>query len=126
VHLYIAIFLGGCLGAVARYSVSLWIEDLHRFPYETLSVNLLGCFILTYFVSHPFLSSKLSRPIKVGLGTGLIGSFTTFSTFATETIDLWMNQEQLLSLLYVLTSIVGGFLFSWLGFKTGSKGEHAS
>jgi len=122
--IYIAIFLGGAIGAIGRYTISLWIENVHRFPFETLAVNLIGCFILTYFVSHPYLSSKLSRPIQVGVGTGIIGSFTTFSTFATETIELWMNQDQALSVLYVLVSILGGLLLSWFGFKTGQRGGH--
>ncbi|QHE53468.1 fluoride efflux transporter CrcB [Pontibacillus sp. HMF3514] len=125
-HFYIAIFLGGCLGSIGRYSISLWVENLHPFPFETLAVNLIGCFFLTYFVSHPVLSSKLYRPIQVGLGTGLIGSFTTFSTFSTETIDLWMNQEQLLSFLYVLVSILGGLLLSWTGYRAGQKGGHST
>ncbi len=125
-HIYIAIFFGGCLGAIGRYSISLWIENLHPFPFETLVVNLMGCFFLTYFISQPTLTSKLSRPIQVGLGTGLIGSFTTFSTFSTETIHLWMNQAQLLSFLYVLVSVLGGLLLSWTGYRVGQKRGHST
>ncbi|KGX84388.1 fluoride efflux transporter CrcB [Pontibacillus marinus] len=125
-HIYIAIFLGGCLGAIGRYSISLWIENLHPFPFETLVVNLMGCFLLTYLMTQPVFTSKLSRPVQVGLGTGVIGSFTTFSTFSTETINLWMDHEPLLAFFYVLFSIVGGLLLSWTGYKVGQKGGHST
>lgn len=120
---YIAIFIGGCLGSLARYSLSTIIEPVYTFPYETLLVNLLGCFILTFFVSHPQVSMRVPKEILVGFGTGVIGSFTTFSTFTVETLQLWQSGIYMLAILYVALSVVGGLSLSWLGFKLGRWGE---
>ncbi|WP_237458573.1 fluoride efflux transporter CrcB [Pontibacillus yanchengensis] len=118
---YVSVFIGGCIGAVARYTVSIGIDPIFTFPFETLLVNWLGCFLLTYFISHPFLSKRVSEKIMVGVGTGVLGGFTTFSTFSVETIQLWMSQSVLMAMLYVALSIIGGIGLAWLGFKTGRR-----
>lgn len=123
-QIYTAIFLGGFIGAIGRYGVSRLVENTNTFPFETLLVNLVGCFVLTYFTSHPIWSNKLSRPIQVGIGTGLIGSFTTFSTFSSETLELWMSHQHLQAVLYVVLSLVGGLILSWLGFRVGRIGRN--
>lgn len=115
-QVYLAIFIGGCIGSLARYGISIWIQPMHTFPFETLLVNLVGCFLLTFLLSNPVLAKKFSNSIRVGIGTGLIGSFTTFSTYAVETISLWNSEAFLLAITYVGISIIGGLLLSWLGF----------
>lgn len=123
--MYLAIFIGGAVGSSLRFIVSLWIEEASVFPYETLLVNLIGCFILTYLSTHPTLMSKFSSSVKVGISTGLIGSFTTFSTFSTETLQLWLHTSHILAMMYVLISLAGGLTLSWLGFFTAhSRKEH--
>ncbi|MFC0523820.1 fluoride efflux transporter CrcB [Pontibacillus salicampi] len=119
---YVSVFVGGCLGAIARYGLSLSISTTYRFPYETLTANWLGCFLLTYLMAHPYLSSRLSTSTRIGLGTGLLGAFTTFSTFTIETIDLWINGLGGQALLYIFLSIFGGISLAWAGFRMARIG----
>ncbi|QSS99474.1 fluoride efflux transporter CrcB [Pontibacillus sp. ALD_SL1] len=118
---YLAIFIGGALGASGRFMISLWIEEASVFPYETLLVNLIGCFILTYLSAHPTFMKGIPSAIKVGISTGIIGAFTTFSTFSTETVQLWIDTSQTLAVLYVVASLAGGLVLSWLGFFTANN-----
>ncbi|WP_345243841.1 fluoride efflux transporter CrcB [Pontibacillus salipaludis] len=120
-YVYLAIFVGGALGASGRFMISLWLEENSVFPYETLLVNLIGCFILTYLSTHPTLMKGIPSAIKVGISTGVIGAFTTFSTFSTETVQLWIDTSQTLALLYVVASLAGGLVLSWLGFFTANN-----
>ena len=63
---------------------------------------------------------KLFHPhILAGIGTGLVGSFTTFSTFSVETVTLIQHETWTLAILYVFLSLFGGLLMSWLGYKVG-------
>ena len=118
---YISVFIGGCIGAVARYAVSLGIEPLSMFPVETLFVNWIGCFLLTFFITHPFLSKRVAEPVIVGIGTGVLGGFTTFSTFSVETIQLWMDQSIAVAMFYVFLSVFGSIGLAWLGLKAGLR-----
>lgn len=115
IRFFIFIGIGGMFGAVARYSVSMIFAETNGFPYATLSVNLMGCFLLSFLLNHNKFKQKLSVELRAALGTGVIGSFTTFSTFALETIELW-NNSMLLALAYILLSIFGGLGFCYFGF----------
>lgn len=86
--------IGGFLGANARYVLALWINRLleprlGEFPFGTLAVNVLGAFGLALF--GVWLGSRvgLSPNIRLLIGTGFFGAFTTFSTFANESVSLF-------------------------------------
>ncbi|MFP7300584.1 fluoride efflux transporter CrcB [Neobacillus niacini] len=119
--------MGGFLGAITRYSIGEWIQNDNGFPLGTLSINLFGCFCLSWFLT--FLSTwKIIRPeLSLFIGTGFIGSFTTFSTLSIETILLFSNGHIIMAVFYVLTSIIFGLLFSYIGFRLArirrKKGE---
>jgi CrcB protein len=118
---YLLIGIAGIMGALLRYIVGIYFHHwwLYDFPLATLMTNLSGSFILgwlTTFLPH---IKSLHPNIKTALGTGLIGSYTTFSTFSVETVKLMEATKWGTAFLYVLLSLVGGFLFSWLGYKTG-------
>ncbi|MFD3506539.1 fluoride efflux transporter CrcB [Nocardia sp. NPDC058666] len=80
-----AVSLGGGLGATARYAVGhFWPVPAGRFPWSTLTVNVLGCFaigVLMVMITEVFEAPKLVRPF---LGIGVLGGFTTFSTYSLE------------------------------------------
>ena len=108
----IAVAVGGALGAYLRFVTTLWIPH-SSFPYHTFFQNIVGSFVLgaltTYF------SLRTSREwIKVGLGTGVCGGFTTFSTLAFDAVFLKSTEE---FLLYISISLVFGLLAVFLGAR---------
>ncbi|MGP4105460.1 fluoride efflux transporter CrcB [Virgibacillus sp. L01] len=118
--IYIAVGIGGMVGASARYGISILFWTNSGFPYATLIANLLGCFLLSFILHHDSIKRNLSPEVFVALGTGMIGAFTTFSTFAVETVEL-SDVSILLAASYIVLSILGGLLFCYLGFKLALK-----
>lgn len=110
--------LGGAIGSVLRYgSTRLFSNELFSpFPYATLFVNLVGCFAIGVLYinlhTHPHYET-----IKAALMIGLLGGFTTFSSFALEQILLLKNGFTYTQLSYLLVSNMGGLLSAWLGTK---------
>ncbi|RME38193.1 MAG: fluoride efflux transporter CrcB [Deltaproteobacteria bacterium] len=86
--LYISVF--GGLGCLSRYLVSGWVYALagRALPWGTLAVNVLGSFLLGFLMESGLRTSFLPADIRVGLTTGFMGGFTTFSTFSYETVRL--------------------------------------
>ncbi|WP_077327912.1 fluoride efflux transporter FluC [Virgibacillus siamensis] len=119
-QIYLAVGIGGMAGALARYGISVLFASVSGFPIATLIANLIGCFLLSYLLNQPRIKKILSEKVYTALSTGLIGSFTTFSTFAVETIALW-HVSASLTFTYVLISIAGGLLFAYAGFQTAGK-----
>ena len=116
----LAVGIGGAIGACLRFFLSQIITYEAGFPLATFSANLIGCFMLSYL-----LSGKLLKPypkIKLALTTGLLGSFTTFSTFSSETISLISDQLYGMAFVYVLLSAIGGLLLSFVGYRLGNGG----
>lgn len=124
IRLFIWIGIGGMIGATARYSISLLFAGLSGFPYATLITNFIGCFLLSFLLSSIKVKEKFSPEIRTALGTGVIGSFTTFSTFALETVKLW-SISILLALTYMMLSVCGGLLFCYAGFKLANNGQRS-
>lgn len=115
---FLLVFTGGGLGSLLRYGLSILLQSSGRsLPLATLSVNLVGCFLLGCLVASPMLSDRLSEPVRVGLGTGFLGGFTTFSTFGVESIKLFQNGEILVLTCYTAASVIGGFLAAYLGIR---------
>lgn len=108
---------GGFLGAVARYSLSGLVHRFTgaSFPYGTLTVNVLGCFLLgglMYCVQERAVLSPAVRPF---LAIGVAGAFTTFSTFGYETLELIEDRELAAALANVGTNVCLGLGAVWLG-----------
>jgi len=116
----LAVGIGGMLGAMGRYTVSLLFTSSTDFPFATLTVNLIGCFFLSYLLNNKQVKSRLKPEAFIALSTGLIGSFTTFSTFAVETIEL-MTRNFFLAAFYVVLSVIGGLGLCYLGFKVAYR-----
>ena len=112
------IFIGGGMGSLLRYFIGLLLaEPAARFPWGTLLVNLLGCFILGGLMASQWGKFALSDSVRIGLGTGLLGGFTTFSTFGRDGVLLLQSGEFERAVLYLLTSVVGGLFCAYLGIK---------
>ncbi|MCM3280521.1 fluoride efflux transporter CrcB [Exiguobacterium sp. MER 193] len=125
--IYIYVGLAGAVGALARYGLGMMIDSIgpSAFPVSTLLINLIGSFLLGW-LTHMFLRmGKLSPQFVTIVGTGMIGSFTTFSTFSVETIRLLDESRIGVALLYVFLSITLGLGSSCLGYRVGvrRKGE---
>jgi len=123
--LYFYIGLGGVIGSLFRYFLAALTGNLFplHFPFGTLIINISGAFILGWFTARYVLRQKLHPYFLTAFTSGVVGSYTTFSTFCTDTVKLIDNGELGLSLFYVLTSLVGGLVFVRMGLKLGGKSE---
>lgn len=118
----LAVALGGALGSVARYTTAVVIERYSKtdFPYETLTANLVGCLLIGLLWGY-FEKTPLSNEFRLFLFTGLLGGFTTFSTFARENIQFIRNGEYWHAGAYLLISNVCGLLLVAAGFYISSQ-----
>lgn len=113
-----SIGLGGFIGAILRYLVSGWVQDRSGsiiFPFGTASVNLIGCFIIGLLTFLVETRSYLSVETRAFLLIGLLGSFTTFSTFGSETLVLIRSGRIDMAALYAGGQVVVGVIMVWVG-----------
>jgi len=113
------IFLGSGLGGVLRFALSGWVQRLSEgtFPIGTLLVNVVGC-LLIGALSGLFSGRLLVREeVRTMLFIGLLGGFTTFSTFGIETFSMLNEGQRLFALLNGLLSVVGSVLAVWIGYR---------
>ena len=105
---WIAIAIGGALGAMARYGVNPLVFDAsaQRFPYATLSVNVLGSFAMGFLFVIIAEKAMLPPVMRSMLMVGFLGAFTTFSTFSLDALGLWQNGHLLMALVYALGTVV--------------------
>ncbi|MGP4060303.1 fluoride efflux transporter CrcB [Halobacillus sp. H74] len=108
--------LGGFCGAILRYAVSRWIENRtsSTLPTATLFINIAGSFLLGVL-----LGLDLTKTWFLLCGTGILGAFTTFSTFKLEAIQLHINKHRKSFTYYVLASYFFGICLAYTGFKFG-------
>jgi CrcB protein len=114
----IVVGAGGFIGAVARYLLSGLIHrNLNSsFPWGTFTVNIIGCFLigcLLYMVENRMV---ISDQMRLFLGIGILGAFTTFATFSQEIIDLMRSGQNWLALANVLFSVGLGVIALWGGY----------
>ena len=107
---------GGATGAILRYiltnlSKTLFISSV----YGTLTVNIIGCFLIGYLITSDFSKNINENFVKFFLIIGLLGSFTTFSAFSLEVVDLIISKKILIALIYISISIFICILFAYLG-----------
>lgn len=112
----ISIAIGGAIGAILRFLFSRYIANNNAttFPLGTYIVNMIGSFLIGFL--YTIFDKITVRPeIRSFLLIGLIGAFTTFSTFILESFNLFKDNEILLGFLNILFSQIGGFLSLFLG-----------
>jgi CrcB protein len=109
--------IGGGLGSIIRYSISLFIGKHVPivFPLGTLLVNISGCFLIGVFYSVIARHSDFNSEWRLFLITGICGGYTTFSTFSYDGLILLKQGTNLSFILYVLSSVVIGMLATIAG-----------
>ncbi len=114
---YIAIAIFGVLGCWARFGQTNLVQAVYGrdFPYATLSINVMGSFIMGFLFIETLERLTLSPALRTGILTGFLGGYTTFSTFEMETVLLAEGGEIFKAGLYVLLSVVLGFLAAFGG-----------
>jgi CrcB protein len=112
----VSVGLGGAIGSVLRYAISLSV-DQSRFPWATLAVNLSGAFALGLFLTLSLgdVPVAVITPITVGV----LGGYTTFSTFAWEGFTMSRTGRADVALVYIAVSVIGGLIAAWGGYAVG-------
>jgi len=119
INKFTLVMMGGAIGSLLRYVIQGWGQSLVRgtFPTGTLAVNVLGCFLIG------FLNMVFSGPIpvrmeyRIGLTVGVLGGFTTFSSFGWESFSMANDGQGLRAMVNMLSSVTLGFLAVWAGYR---------
>ena len=117
------LMLGGSLGALMRFVVSGSITEKlgTSFPYGTLTVNVLGSFVMGFLAMFLVERMGLDPLLKLGIFVGFLGAFTTFSTFSMETMNLFEQGESVRALANMFLNVVLSVLAVWLGVMLGKQ-----
>src|SRR5262245_61014510 len=120
-HKTILIAVAGLVGTLMRYWISGYVAKQYgeTFPWGTMAVNLIGCLVagaVFYLAEERLL---LSPTLRTMIMIGLLGGFTTFSSFGLQTFTLLRDGEIVLALLNVTTSNILGVFMVWLGYVVG-------
>ena len=107
---------GGATGAILRYILTNLSKTLFMSSiYGTLTVNILGCFLIGYLITSDFSKNINENFVKFFLIIGLLGSFTTFSAFSFEIVNLIISKKIFIAFIYIAVSIFVCILFAYLG-----------
>lgn len=118
------VMIGGFFGALSRYVLGEWFHSSSNgFPTGTLMINLIGCLFLGWFLTFVSKRQRIKPELSLFIGTGFVGSFTTFSTFSVETVQLFQNSYIIQAVFYVFTSIILGLLMTYIGWKLALSNE---
>jgi fluoride exporter len=110
--------IGGFLGSIFRYLLGGYVQQASKsvdFPYGTLAVNLLGCFVIGFLAQLAEARGVFTSQTRALVFVGVLGGFTTFSSFGNETINLVRDGQMLNALGNVGANVVLGLLMVWLG-----------
>lgn len=120
---YLAVALGGAVGAVARYYLgnSFLSRVAAPFPTATFVINVTGSFILGFFLTLATERINISPHLRLAIAVGFVGAYTTFSTFEYETAKLMEERGYLLAFLNVTLSFIVGFAAVWSGIIAARK-----
>lgn len=113
----------GTAGTLARYGLQGLVQQRTgaAFPYGTLVVNLIGCFLLGGIAQYGFTHLTIPPEWRIGITVGFFGAFTTFSTFSWEAVRLLEDGEWMRATMYVLASVVGGLACVFFGIRIADR-----
>ncbi|OQY53088.1 MAG: hypothetical protein B6245_23135 [Desulfobacteraceae bacterium 4572_88] len=114
----ILVGVGGFIGATLRYLISGYVQNLTQsiaFPHGTLAVNITGCFLTGALSQLVESQAGMTAEMRLLLMVGLLGSFTTYSTFSNETMNLLQDQRLFHALVNIVTHIILGLSAVLLG-----------
>lgn len=114
-----AVGCGAFLGANARYWIGVWVRSFapSSFPFATLGINLLGCFLIGLVMGTVW---GRGPAVQLFVVVGVLGGFTTFSAFGFETLTLLRSQPAI-ALGYVLASVILGLVATWGGNELAAR-----
>ena len=117
------VMLGGSLGAIMRFVVSTTITEKFGtgFPYGTLTVNVIGSFIMGFLSMWLVERLGLDPLLRLAIFVGFLGAFTTFSTFSMETMNLFEQGNALKALVNMFVSVLFSIIAVWLGVVLGKQ-----
>jgi len=106
----LAVAGGGALGALSRYGLDRWIEQRSEsfFPWSTFAINTSGCFAVGFLIASLVDRHRTPEWLRIGLVVGFCGGYTTFSTFAQETLSSLEARDVAIALVSVTGSVVVG------------------
>lgn len=113
------IALAGAVGALARYGIGAAVGE-RSFPWATLGINVTGSFLLGLVVGIAVWRGW-PETATAPLAVGLLGAYTTFSTFSFETYDLARSDRVLVAAAYVAASVIGGLLAAFAGYSVARR-----
>jgi CrcB protein len=121
VPIVFGVALGGALGASARYGVDRLIERRTSsvFPWSTFTINITGCFAIGLLTAMLVERQHLPAWIRVGLVVGVVGGYTTFSTFAQEALEVGEVHHVAIAFAYIVASVAIGLAAVYAGTLTG-------
>lgn len=107
-QLWLAIGAGGAIGAMARHGVGVASLKLlgPKFPWGTLTVNTMGSFAMGFFIAWLVAREPHSSALRLFIATGMLGAFTTFSTFALDAVTLYRERTLTMAGAYVAASVI--------------------
>ncbi len=115
--------VGGSLGAITRWGLQQWVDGRFAasstFPWGILVVNVGGCFLFGWLFALVDGKAWCSEAFRLALFTGFLGSFTTFSTFSWNTLELLRSGAYAMALGNVVASLLLGLIAVWGGFLLG-------
>lgn len=114
--------LGGFFGAILRYLMGGWIQKASgstHFPFGTLMVNLTGCLLMGFLIQTTEVSEWFNAQTRLFVIVGLLGAFTTFSSFGGETFTLLREGKTLLALVNIGAQLLFGLAAVWVGYRFG-------
>ena len=114
------VFIGGGLGSAVRLLLNKLIPS-DSFPYSTLTVNLLGSFLIGFVISYLVHHNMLKSDYYYLLVIGVCGGLTTFSAFSIENINMLKSNDLLNSILYIFISVSFCILLAYIGFNVMNK-----
>jgi CrcB protein len=118
---YLLIALGGAVGAVSRYMVSVWVQNrvTTTFPWGIFIVNAVGCLLMGLL--FPILTARLSPPVRMMILVGFLGALTTWSTFGHDTIQMASRGQFAHAAGYVVLTNVVCLASVWIGYRIASQ-----
>lgn len=109
---------GGFIGSVLRYTISGYVQQATKsvgFPYGTLAVNVIGCFIIGFLAQLADSRGLFTSESRLFVFVGILGGFTTFSSFGNETLNLARDSQMMGALANIGANVVIGLFAVWLG-----------
>ncbi len=119
---FLIVMLGGSLGAASRFGIGLLTDKVWgtRFPWGTLTVNLVGCFFIGFVFALADRARLLTPDMRLLVITGYLGALTTFSSFSLETVNAARAGMHLQPVMNILVNNLGGLVCTILGLWLGS------